>query len=80
METPSPNARELETLILLIDPVNHDARAHIAGLRDRMDQACERQQITLAEWRSLVDLITGVRSQCEGANDLRGNNGTSVTR
>ena len=79
MDPFSFNVRQCETLIMQVDPVSADARAAIAALREQMDVAYERNDITLAEWRALVELVTAVRSQCAGANDVRGNNGTSVT-
>lgn len=79
MEPFSSHARRFETLITQVDPVSDDARAAIAALREQIDEAYERHDLTLAEWRALVELVTGVRSRCAGANDVRGNNGTTVT-
>lgn len=76
MEEHSLEASRIEALVSRLDPAAPDARAQIALLRSQMDAACDRKEMTLSEWRRLVDLITAVRAQCEGASDPRGNNGT----
>jgi hypothetical protein len=76
MTNVSTKARSLEALILQLDANAHDCRLKIAALREEMDGACDRQEISLSEWRSLVDAVSHTRSLCEGANDARGNNGT----
>lgn len=76
MEEQSVEASRIEALVLQLEPTSPDARAQIALLRAQMDAACDRKEMTLHEWRRLVDLITSVRAQCEGASDPRGNNGT----
>lgn len=74
----SPEARRLADLIRQLDATDNDCRIKISDLRARMDGLCDRNDISLGEWRLLVDSITVVRSLCEGANDLRGHNGTST--
>ena len=70
MHSLSLAARRIETQILQLDRLGDDARNVLAHLRAQMDGACDRLEITLAEWRVLVELITGARSQCDGILDL----------
>ncbi len=71
----SPAALDIEARIALLDPASEDARLKVAELRTQLDAAWDTQQITLHDWRALVDRLADVRGQCEGACDVRGNNG-----
>lgn len=75
MSALSPTAHQIHDLTLLLDPAALDCRMKIADLRERMDAACAQQEISLHEWRALVDAVARVRSLCEGARDGYGMTG-----
>ncbi len=63
MTTPSIFV-ELETSILQLDPAAKDCRLKILELRRTMDGLCDHGEITIAQWRQLLDRISTVQARC----------------
>lgn len=61
----SPNSlSELEESVLQLDPSARDCRTKIGELRKAMDGLCDRGEITVSQWRQLLDQIATVQSRC----------------
>lgn len=76
----SAEARRIQDLILQLDPTRNDCRLKLADLQVHMDAACDRQEITLNEWKELVDWASQLREVCASSSATRGKNsvGTSL--
>ncbi len=67
----SAAATRMHDLILELDPLSDDCRLKLADLQVQMDAACDRQEITLNEWKELVDWATQLRDRCAGSGGGR---------
>ncbi|MCE3607572.1 hypothetical protein LXA47_28795 [Massilia sp. P8910] len=54
----------LEAEVLQLDPTAHACRIEIADMRRRMDEACDIGEISLSQWRVLLDRVAAVQAKC----------------
>jgi hypothetical protein len=55
--------RQLESMLLALDPSSPGCRAGVGELRREMDIACDNGSITLQQWRVLLDKTAAVQNQ-----------------
>lgn len=68
MNTDYPSHSELESSLLRIDPEANDCRIRITDLRRAMDEACDQGNITITQWRSMLDRIANLQSRCPSSS------------
>ena len=69
MNTQLPTHGELESSVLQIDPDAHDCRLKIMDLRRVMDQACDHGNITITQWRALLDRVAAIQAKFAEQDD-----------
>ena len=59
-----PTHSELESSVLQLDPEGRDCKLKIIDLRRVMDQACDHGNITITQWRTLLDRVAEIQAKC----------------
>lgn len=62
--TSPKNIGDLEAQLLNLDGKNPNCKKKILEFRREMDSACDRGDITLKEWRALVEKVSVIQEQC----------------
>lgn len=57
---------ELENSIRQLNPSVEGCRAKIIEIRRAMDALCDQGELSISEWRVLLDRTSAIQAQCAG--------------
>lgn len=61
---------EIEKLLVELDPKNPEAREQIKRLHQLLDKACDEHEITVSEWRVLLDRVAALREETSRKHNI----------
>jgi hypothetical protein len=54
---------QLQSMTVSLDATHHACQHHITDLRRLMDSACDQGDISIREWRTLLEQVAQVQGQ-----------------